>query len=132
MEDKTSSMGKYDKLFEEAEKSLDMINRYDVSNYDKCKIVGHMQAILAAYGIRITGIATVDSSDEEGTTLTITYEYKWVPTDGSKAIPRWDTGIINTSGGHMGGIYLAYIWILRIVLEARDALRNMPKQVMDL
>lgn len=131
MEDKTSSMGKYDKLFEEAEKSLTLIGHYNVSDYEKCKLIGRMQAILAAHGIRITGIATGDS-DAEGTTLTITYEYKWVPTDGSKAIPRWDTGIINTLGGHMSGVYSAYIRILRIVLEAREALRAMPKQVIDL
>lgn len=133
MEDKTSYKDVYKDLFKEFDKCMDILSQPSsvFKAEDKDYILGRMQAILAAHGIRITG-TSITSDSEEGTHLAITYEYKWVPTDGSKAIPRWDTGVMTTDSFGSGDIYYAYVRIFRIVLEAREALRAMPKQSVDL
>lgn len=133
MEDKSSYKDVYKDLFKEFDNCLDILSHPGsvVKIEDKDYIIGRMQAFLAAHGIRITGTSIASDSDEV-TRLAITYEYKWIPTDGSKAIPRWDTGVITTGGFGSYDIYEAYIRILRIVLEARETLRAMPKQSVDL
>ena len=133
MEDKTSYKDVYKDLFKEFDNCLNILSQPSsvVKIENKDYILGRMQAILAAHSIRITG-TSIASDSEEGTHLAITYEYKWVPTDGSKAIPRWDTGVMATEGFGSDDIYYAYVRIFRIVLEAREALREMPKQSMDL
>lgn len=94
-------------------------------------VMGLIQATLAAYSIRITGVS-VALSDDGGSNLAITYEYKWVPTDGSKAIPRWDTGVVVTNSLSDLSIGEAYVRIFMIVAAARDNIRAMPKQSVDL
>lgn len=133
MEDKTSYRDVYKDLFKEFENCLNILSQPGsvVKIEDKDYILGRMQAFLAAHSIRITG-SSIASDSEEGTHLAITYEYKWVPTDGSKAIPRWDTGVMATEGFGSDDIYYAYVRIFRIVLEARETLRAMPKQSVDL
>lgn len=132
MEDKASSSGKYDKALEEFEAYLRVMRGPRIDYATQCEIMGKMQATMAAFGIRVTNVSTCIWSDEEGSYTTFTYEYKWVPTDGSKPIPRWDTGVVCVQGIASLSICQAYAKIFRIVLEARDALREMPKQVMDL
>lgn len=129
MEDKTSSKDAYKDLFKEFDNCLNMLSQPNsvIKVEDKDYILGRMQAFLAAHSIRITN-TSIASDSEEGTHLSITYEYKWVPTDGSKAIPRWDTGVMTTDSFSSYDIYEAYVRIFRIVLEARDTLRAMPKQ----
>ena len=124
MDDKTSSIGKYDELIDDLEERGRLMHRLD--KYGAAKLIGSVQAVMAALGIRVTNV----SAGSEG--IAMTYEYKWVPTDGSKAIPRWDTGVVTTDITNELGIYDAYIRILRIATTARDYLRDMPKQVMDL
>jgi len=133
MEDKTSYKDTYKDLFKEFNTCLNILSQIGtaVKTEEKDYILGRMQAILAAHSIRITG-SSIASDSSEGTPLAITYEYKWVPTDGSKAIPRWDTGVMTTNGFSSYDIYEAYVRIFRIVLEARDTLRAMPKQSVDL
>lgn len=133
MEDKTSYKDVYKDLFKEFDNCMNILRQPSsvVKTENKDYILGRMQAILAAHSIRITG-TSIASDSEEGTTITITYEYKWVPTDGSKPIPRWDTGIMTTDSFGSGDIYEAYVRIFRIVLEARETLRAMPKQSVDL
>lgn len=108
-------------------KILSSVNTVEASDI----VIGGMQATLAAYSIRITGVS-VASDAEEGSDLAITYEYKWVPTDGSRAIPRWDTGVITTGGLSSYDICKTYVRIFRIVSEARKIIRTMPKQSVDL
>lgn len=133
MEDKTSYKDAYKDLFKEFDTCMNILSQPGtvVKAEEKDYILGRMQAILAAHSIRITG-SSITSDSEEGTHLAITYEYKWVPTDGSKPIPRWDTGIMTTGSFGSYDIYEAYISIFRIVLEARETLRAMPKQSVDL
>lgn len=99
--------------------------------YAQDVVIGHMQAILAAYSIRITGVS-VSADAEEGSNIAITYEYKWVPTDGSRAIPRWDTGVVVTYSTDTSGLGRAYVRIFTIVAAARETIRKMPKQSVDL
>lgn len=133
MEDKTSSKDAYKDLFKEFDNCLNMLSQPNsvIKVETKDYILGRMQAFLAVHSIRITN-TSIASDSEEGTHLSITYEYKWVPTDGSKAIPRWDTGVMTTGSFSSYDIYEAYVRIFRIVLEARDTLRAMPKQSVDL
>lgn len=133
MEDKASYKDVYKDLFKEFDNCLNILSQPGsvVKKEDRDYILGRMQAFLAVHSIRITG-ASIASDSDEGTRLAITYEYKWVPTDGSKAIPRWDTGVITTGSFDNYDIYEAYTRIFRIVLEARETLRAMPKQSVDL
>lgn len=48
--------------------------------------VDRLRAFCALDGIKVTGLQ--DSND----VTTVTYEYKWVPSDGGA--PRWDPGVV--------------------------------------
>ena len=100
-----------------------------ICNFDKrTELFGNANVLLASNSIRITGV-NLASSDENGISGLITYEYKWVPSDTEKAAPRWDTGMINLSGDTDNAVLGAYVEIYETVNKTRASIKKSKEQV---
>lgn len=94
----------------------------------KINELSDLQCVFASNSIRITGVS-VASSDDNGISGFITYEYKWVPSDTEKAAPRWDTGVINFNGDSDGALIRAYLEIYDVVTRTRQRIKMLAEQV---
>lgn len=114
------------KLREQLKQIAESLGVYD---FDKrTDFFSNMNALLASNSIRITGVSLA-SSDENGVSGLITYEYKWVPSDTEKAAPRWDTGMINMLGDTDNAVLGAYVEIFETVNKTRASIKKSKEQV---
>lgn len=121
------SSGEAEKKLREQLKQLAEI--FGIYDFDKrTDLFSNVNALLASNSIRITGVSLA-SSDENGVSGLITYEYKWVPSDTEKAAPRWDTGMINIAGDTDNAVLGAYVEIYETVNKTRSAIKNTKEQV---
>lgn len=107
-------------------KLADMLGLHSVTQ--RAKTFGSVNALLASNSIRITGVSLA-SSDENGVSGLITYEYKWVPSDTEKAAPRWDTGVINFLGDTDEVLFNTYLEMYETVQVTREELKKIKEQV---
>lgn len=95
---------------------------------EKTDRLSELQSAFASNSIRITGVS-VASSDGNGISGFITYEYKWVPSDTAKAAPRWDTGVVNFNGDTDQALFDAYLMIYDTVTKTRKKIKTLTEQV---
>lgn len=121
------SSGDTEKKFRELIKQI--AENFGIYDFDKrTDLFSNMNVLLASNSIRITGVSLA-SSDENGVSGLITYEYKWVPSDTEKAAPRWDTGMINLSGDTDNAVLGAYVEIYETVNKTRAGIKKTKDQV---
>lgn len=102
---------------------------FDVLTFsEKTDKLSELQSAFASNSIRITGVS-VASSDDNGVSGLITYEYKWVPSDTAKAAPRWDTGVVNFNGDTDQALFEAYATIYDTVTKTRKRIKTLTEQV---